>query len=110
MTFKREPLWHVELAIIVAIVLQFSLASQLSFIPNYLLATFEILLLIGIHFSDATAQEQRSRPRRVITLFLAGIVTIANIASLVMLSRFLVEGTRVLTGHQLIISALRTCS
>src|SRR5690349_7615767 len=103
---RHEPLWHIELAIVAAIVLQLSLASQLSFIPKYLVATLEILLLLGIHFSNATVGEQRSKFRHSVTLSLTGIVTIANITSLFLVCRFLIEGTRHLTGQQLIVSAI----
>lgn len=101
-----EPVWHVEVAIIVAIALQLSLADQLSVLPKFLIATLELLLLVGIHLSDATIQEQRNHTRRIASLTLTAIVSITNIASLWLVSNFLIQGSKHLTGQQLIISAI----
>lgn len=101
-----EPVWHIELAVMIAIVLQIFLAEQLTVLPKFLIAVLEVLLLIGLRYSQSTAAEQRSRPRHLISLSLTGIVTIANLTSLWLVCQYLIEGSLHLTGKQLIISAI----
>ncbi|HSX44856.1 MAG TPA: hypothetical protein VLF39_01935 [Candidatus Saccharimonadales bacterium] len=106
MTERRiEPLWHIELAIIVAIVLQIVLADGLTVGPKYLLAVMELLLLFGLRLTAPVVHNAAEQFRRFTGLLLTGIVSFVNITSLFLVCRHLLNGDPS-TGKQLIVSAL----
>ena len=45
---NTEPLWHVQLAVLIAIALQLVLNNHLIIGPKYMIAVFELLLLFGL--------------------------------------------------------------
>lgn len=101
-----EPIWHIELAVIIAIVLQFVLTDQLNILPKFLIGGFELALLVGLHHTYATMAELRSRARRLVGISLTAIVTVANLLSFWFLFINLIYGSLHLNGQQLIVSAI----
>lgn len=102
---KKEPLWHIELAVLCAIGLQLLLSNQLTVGPKYLIAGLELLLVIGLRLTE----EPSPRPhngRRLVSLILTGLITFANITSLVLVCRYLINGDHNITGVRLLVSAL----
>ncbi len=106
MQLKPERLWHVELAVLVAIALQISLPQHLSVGPKYLISLLELFLLVGLRLAETTAQTRSGRWRRRGSLILTALITVANIASLVMVSDALISGNHQVSGLELIVSAL----
>ncbi len=106
MTPKSEPLWHVELAVVVAIVLQLTLAESLSVGPKYLLAILEGILLVGLRVAAGSERGRHAKLRHRGGLLLIGLVSLANIISLGTVIRYLVAGTHVVDGKALIFSAV----
>ncbi len=102
---KPEPIWHIEVAVLIAILLQLSLSHGLVIGPKYFVAITEILLLIGLRLTATTANDSASKIRRVAGVALTAIVSFVNISSLVLVCRYLINGGSV-TGKQLIVSAL----
>lgn len=102
-----QKLWHVEAAVVVAIVLQVVLPEHVSVGPKYLLASLELLLLFGLRLSmPATNTTNTARIKRLIAISLTGLVSITNIASLLLVCSALIHGTPNVEGKQLLASAI----
>ncbi len=102
---KPEPLWHIELAVLFAIGLQLLLSSQLTVGPKYTIASLELLLLIGLRLTEEPSPRPH-RVRRFGALLLTGLVSFANITSLLLVCSYLIKGSHSITGERLLISAL----
>ncbi len=102
---SNQPLWHVELAVLGAIVLQLFLSNHLSVGPKYLVAVMELFLLIGLRLTAPVTHDRASRIRRIVGLTLTALVSVTNIGSLILVCYALVNGTRGLSGKQLLVSA-----
>ncbi len=103
---KTEALWHVEIAVIGAIILQLVLNQQLTVGPKYVIALLELLLLFGLRITLSSAHTVLGFIRRYASLLLTALVTFANITSLFLVTRYLIEGHDGVSGRQLIVSAL----
>lgn len=102
-TQLNEPMWHIQLAVLVAIALQLSVNSGVSFGPKYAVAGFEILLLGALFFIKPGG---RAVPlRRTIAIVLIALVSAVNIGSLVIILDNLFNGSGI-SGHQLILAAV----
>jgi hypothetical protein len=99
-----EPSWHVQLAVIVAIVLQLALDDRLTVGPKYVIAGLEFLLLISLALFTPKSRHA-IRFRHSLAILLIAIVSIANISSLILVVHSLF-GTHQVPGKDLIISAL----
>jgi uncharacterized membrane protein len=100
---RGDPYWPAQLAVAVAIALNFTLAERVTVGPTWLVPTVEFVLfgaLVAI-----TPARANTHPGRVRNLAIAviGFVSLANISSLVLLVHFLVNGGHA-AGHPLIIS------
>lgn len=98
-----EPLWHVQLAIIIVIVLQLVLDSRLTYGPNYLIAVIELLLLGFLMIIAGSTVSLRVR--RTLAITLIALVTFANFMSLLLVIGTLFSGNNTSSGN-LLISAL----
>ena len=103
---REEPIWHVQLAIVVAIFVQVFLPKEYVVGPHYALAVFEGLLLIAISLpSGRKHHPSHAVLRRLLSLLLLLLITVTNIASLILVTDSLLNGA-VNDGHLLIYSAL----
>lgn len=100
---RYEPLWHIEIVVFCAVLLQLTLADVYSIGPKYLIGTMEILLMISLRLMAPIVHDVAGRLRRFAGLLLIGIIAFANITSLVLVMHKLIEGGGV-TGKQLITS------
>lgn len=98
---RREPIWHVQLAVLIAIAAQVFLSREYVVGPHYALAAVEGFLLIAISLPGHGHRVLR----RVLALTLLALITITNIVSLVLVMDALLNGS-VSNGHNLIYSAL----
>ncbi len=104
---KIEPLWHVQLAVLCAIALQLVLVDKLSAGPKYLIAGLEFFLLIVLTITTHNALIYRSgRLRRMAGLILTGLISMANLTSLILVITYLLTKSHHIDGHSLIVSAL----
>lgn len=99
----QEPIWHVQLAIIVVILLQLVLDSHLTIGPTYLLAGIELFLLISLMTIAQTAV--RLSVRRTFAIVLTALVTLSNIISLGLVIFSLFDSSSV-DGRTLLVSSL----
>lgn len=102
---SRNELWHAQVAIFIAILLQLSLPPELRVGPKYLLAGLELVLLIAIWFTAPRRHLGAETPHRTVSVLLIGIVSLANAGQLALLIRTLVNGPE-LAGKSLLSGAL----
>lgn len=88
---QTEPLWPALVAVLIAIGLQVLLPNRVTAGPSWLLPALEGVLLIVMLFASPRELESEHRLRRALTLSLTGLVSIANIISLVLLTHELLH-------------------
>src|SRR5215469_9773234 len=88
-----ERRWPVTLSVAAAIVLQFLLPADFTQpVPRWLLPTLEVALLIGLTIANPVRIERRGPMVRAASIVLIALITIANVASAVLLIRAILEG------------------
>lgn len=100
-----EPYWHVHLAVIVAIALQFALSNKLTVGPKYIVTGMELLLLAALILFTPRRHEYVQRAQRTIAMLFVALISLANISSLVLIIQALFSSPGV-SGRQLLVSAL----
>lgn len=98
-----EPLWHVQVALIVVIVLQLILDSRLTAWPKYLIAGTELILLSLLMIVALSAVSLQVR--RTFAILLIALITVGNFISLALVIHSLVSSSDSFTGTSLLISA-----
>ena len=99
------PFWEPQLVVACAIALQLSLSEEVTIGPSWLFPALEGALLIGLVLLSPHPQVRHSPLRRHVAIGMIGLVSAANIASLVRLSHRLLEGGNE-NGHALILSGI----
>lgn len=101
-----EMRWPASLAVVVALVLYVTLPERLTMGPVWLIPALELALLIPL--SVAAPRRVPGEPSWLQTaaMSLIGIVNVANVASLVLLVHFLLNGSKA-TGGQLLTGAVQ---
>ncbi len=100
---RPEAPWPAGLAVLAAIILQFTLPDRLVLRPHWLVPALETALLIGLVFATPMQLEHEHPRRRAASLILTAFVSVANIVSLGLLTHLLLHhGTP--AGHQLIVA------
>ena len=100
---RAEAAWPSQLAILVAIGLQFALPDRLAAGPRWLIPGLEVAMLVGFSIATPMQLEHEHPVRRRIAILLTAIVTAANIFSLYLLSHELFRHATP-NGRQLIVS------
>jgi len=101
-----EPLWHVQLAVLAALILQLSLPDKLVAGPRYVLPGLEALLLVALIITTPRQPVFRSLLRRVNAISLVALISIANIYSVQRLAHELLLGGVINNGHALVIASI----
>jgi uncharacterized membrane protein len=103
---RWDPYLGPQLVVAAAILLQLSLPERVTIGPSWLLPALETLLLIGLIATAPHKTIGRRTPiRRNIAMALIGFVSAANIVSLVLLCRLLVNGSKE-SGRNLILAGV----
>ena len=92
------PFWEPQLVVACAIALQLSLSENVTIGPNWLFPALEGALLIGLVIVSPHPTSANSPIRRRVAMGMIGLVSAANIASLVLLSHHLLHGGNA-NGH-----------
>lgn len=101
----RKELWHAQITLILAIILQLSLAEDLRIGPRYLLAGLEFLLVFGIGFTAPRRHGNAATIHKTFSTLLIALVSLANGGQLALLIKALVNGST-LPGKTLLTGAL----
>ena len=88
---RSEPVWHAQTSVLAAIALQLLLPGRLTVGPTWLLPALEVALLVGLTLATPRRLEREHTGRRRAALAMTALVSAANIASLVLLSRQLLR-------------------
>jgi hypothetical protein len=102
---ERSELWHAQIAILIAIVLQFTVAEPLRVGPKFLVAALELLLVFGISYTGPRRHKESAKTHLTISVLLIGLVSLANAAELALLIKALINGAD-LPGKSLLSGAL----
>ena len=101
-----DPIWHVQAAVVAALVLQLSLPDQFSAGPRAVLPLLEALLLLALVLSTPRLPVFESRLRRIVSIALIALVSLANVYALARVAQQLLAGGRISNGRELILAAL----
>jgi uncharacterized membrane protein len=102
---RYDPFWGAQLVIAGAIALDFGLPKRLTIGPSWVLPALEALALLGLIAASPHPRMRHSPLRRRLALSLTGLVSAANIVSLVQLVSHLLR-SHVSNGHELIASGI----
>lgn len=103
---QHEPVWHVQLTMLVAIFLQLLLPDRYVFGSRYFLISMEVLLLIAMSFTTPKERIFKSLGRRINVFLLIALTGVANGYSLFEVARKLLQSGRVNNGRELIMTAV----
>jgi uncharacterized membrane protein len=103
---KHEPVWHVQLAVLAAIILQLSLPDRFVFGSRYILISIEVLLLLAMSFTTPKERIFRSISRRINVFLLIILTSAANAYSLIEITRQLLQTGYVTHGRDLVLTTL----
>jgi uncharacterized membrane protein len=101
---ESTELWHAQAAILIAIILQLTVAEPLRFGPKFLVAALELLLVFGITYTGPRRHKESAQTHFTISVLLIGLVSVANAVELGLLTRALIEGAN-LPGKSLLSGA-----
>ncbi len=88
---KHDPFWAPQLVVLAAIVLDLSLPEKLTIGPNWLLPSFEGLLLLALLIASPHPRMRHSPARRNIAMTVIGFVSLVNAISLGLLIHYLLH-------------------
>jgi uncharacterized membrane protein len=100
-----EPVWPAQATVLGAILLQLTLPQRLTVGPTWLLPALEALLLVGLTVASPNRLEYEHARRRIAAVAMIGFVSVANIYSLVALSKHLLKHQPT-NGRELVISGI----
>ncbi|HEX7301184.1 MAG TPA: hypothetical protein VF257_19455 [Solirubrobacteraceae bacterium] len=100
---RGDPYWPAQLAIAVAIALNFALSDRITVGPTWLLPSVEGVLLLALVVIAPARANAHTRGTRRVALAVIGFVSLANVVSLGLLVHYLVNGGNA-GGHRLIFS------
>lgn len=100
-----EPVWHVQAAVLAAIVLQLLLDSRLTIGPKPVVIGLELLLFIALALLHPDRKKTITSFRRGAAVLLIGLVSLANFSSLILVIYSLFGGVAEVDGTDLLISA-----
>lgn len=103
---KKDPIWHVQLTILLAIILQLTLPDRFVAGPRYVLPVLEAILLLLLLRVSQRAKLLKPILRRINAVGLILLISVANIYALQRLSHELLLGGKVSNGHSLIRAAI----
>ena len=101
---SRRELWQAQSALLIAIVLQFTISTHLIVGPKYLITGLELLLVFGIGLTAPRRHSTTERIHRTISIILIALISIANAGALVLVADALLNGS-VVPGHSLLAAA-----
>jgi uncharacterized membrane protein len=100
-----EPFWPAQLAAAAALALYVTLPHTLIMGPRWLVPGVEGVLLLGLMITTPTRHHKQSPRLRALVVGLVGVVSLTTLISLILLARFLLDGSHA-RGHALLFAGL----
>lgn len=104
--YKLEPLWHVRVTVVIALLLQITLPDTFIVGPKYLMPILEVFLLVALFYTTPRKPVFRSVLRRVNAVTLIGLITLVNLYSIQQLVHSLLISGAINNGHELILTSI----
>ena len=104
--YHSEPIWHLQLTMLVAIALQLALPDSYTFGSRYLLVGSEGLLLIAMSFTTPKEEIFKSLSRRINVFMLLFLTGLANSYALLIVAHKLLGSAQISNGRELILTAV----
>lgn len=102
-----DPVWHVQIAMLVAIILQLALPDRFTAGAHYAIPAIEAILLVALMFTTPKEPVFRSLSRRINAVTLIAITSAANAYALVTVASLLLKGAQAaVNGRALVLVAL----
>lgn len=101
----HDPIWHVQIAMLVAIGLQLALPDTFS-LAHYVIPPVELGLLIALAFTTPRQRSFKSRMRRLNVIALIVVASAANAFSLGVIIDKLITDSSIADGRALILAAI----
>ncbi len=101
----KDPLWHVQLVVALALVLQLALPDKFVAGPRFVLPVLEAFLLVSLYITSKQTRQTNPVVRRFNASTLIILIGIANIYALQRLAHLLLAG-HVKDGRGLILTAM----
>jgi uncharacterized membrane protein len=102
----HEPVWHLQLTMLVAIVLQLLLPDRYVLGSRYVLVVAEAILLLALSFTTPKERIFKSLSRRINVFLLIILTGAANIYSLLKVAHQLLGPGHVTNGRALVLAAV----
>ena len=103
---QSEPVWHLQITMLGAIVLQLLLPDRYVFGSRYTLIVAEALLLVAMSFTTPKTQIFKSISRRINVFLLIILTGLANGYSLIQVTHRLLQSGRIDNGRELILTGI----
>ena len=103
---RADPYWPAQLAVLATIGLDLDLPNKLSLHPAWVLPSLEGLLLAGLVLTTPRGNTPPRRYRRFVAIGMIGLVSAANLLSLVLLTHYLLHTSTATNGRQLILAGV----
>lgn len=101
----HDPVWHVQVAMLVAIGLQLLLPDVFS-LGRYIVPALEAALLLSLSLTTPRERTFKSRTRRLNVVLLIILASVANAVSLIEITNLLLTDSRISDGRSLILAAI----
>ena len=102
----REPRWPASLAVIATLLLSLTLPESLTIGPGWLLPALAVALLVPLSVVAPHRHGEEPDWQRVLNIVLIALINVANVVSLVLLVRYLLQGGKA-EGGQLIVESIK---
>lgn len=102
----RQTPWGPVAALVCAIALRIALPQQMRVVPDWLLAALEALLIIALLFGTTGTRRLDDKVVRPLMIVTIALINAANVGSLLLLVRFLLNSGDGVTGKALVLSAV----
>lgn len=102
----HDPVWHVQLAVFGALVLQLVLPDRFVVGPRYSMVILEAMLLVALVITTPRLPIFQSVRRRINVLALLGLIGGTNAYALLRVTQLLLVGGGTISGPNLVLAAL----
>lgn len=92
---RHKELWHAQLVFLLAVILQFTIPGELRIGNRYLIAIIELVLIGCVGITAPKRHLSFQNFNRTMAVILIGVVSLANITSLILVINGLLNGSDV---------------
>ena len=102
----KDPIWHVQITILFALLLQLVLPDKFVAGPRYVLPLLEGLLCLSLYLTSRKISMDNAIFRKFNSVTIIVLIAFANLYALQRLAHELLVGSKVSDGHGLILAAM----